>query len=238
MNVQRSPSVAAAPSTDIASPIALDKLIETAQIVSGNFEGIDPGLRARVGKLIDWMNEQPSLAPARKNEVDLQLRKLLSTRLRLAADRRRLPQIAQERIERPIFVIGFGRTGTTLIHSLLAEDPGARAPLWWHSHEPSPPPGEVPVVDARIEFAGKDLDRLLHLAPGLLTLHPYWDKRGLCPIEDEEIYTLDFHNAYLSLLYRVPALAMILDAANIGEAYDFHRQFLQHLQWNTGPGTG
>ena len=92
---------------------------------------------------------------------------------------------AEERIERPIFVIGFGRTGTTLIHSLLPEDPGARAPKWWHTHEPSPPPGEVPVADARIELAAQDLYRLLHQAPGLLTLHPYRDRRGHCFIEDE-----------------------------------------------------
>jgi hypothetical protein len=87
-------------------------------------------------------------------------------------------------------------------------------------------------MDARIEYAAQDLDRLLHQAPGLLALHPYWDKRGHCLIEDEEIFTLDFQNAYPSLLYRVPALAMILDAGNIAAAYEFHREFLQHLQWN------
>lgn len=65
-----------------------------------------------------------------------------------------------------------------------------------------------------------------------MTLHPYWDKRGHCAIEDEEIFSLDFHNAYPLLLYRVPALSMILDAASAPDACDFHRQFLQQLQWN------
>ena len=41
--------------------------------------------------------------------------------VRFAFDRQRHPQIAEERIERPIFVVGFARSGTTLIHSLLAE---------------------------------------------------------------------------------------------------------------------
>jgi len=231
--MQRSPAVVAATgSGDAVSPLVTEALIRTSQMISGNFTAIDPGLAARVGRLVDWLNDQPPLSSPRKAEVELQLRKLLATRLRLAADRTRLPAIADEAIERPIFVIGFGRTGTTLIHSLLAEDPGARAPKWWHTHEPSPPPGEGAVADLRIELAGQELDRLLHQAPGLLTLHPYWDRRGHCLIEDEEIYTLDFQNAYPSLLYRVPALAMILDAGNIAEAYGFHRQFLQHLQWN------
>lgn len=229
--MQRSPSVQIA-SGLAASPIDIETLIGSAQIVSGNFGPIDPGLRARIARLVAWLNEQPPLSAERKGEVELQLRKLLATRLRLAADRARLPSIAAERIERPIFVIGFARTGTTLIHSLLAEDPAAQAPLWWQSHDPSPPPGELPVAAGRIDFAGQDLDRLLHQVPGLLTLHPYWDKRGLCPIEDEEIFTLDFQNAYPALLYRVPALAMLLDAGDAAGAYAFHRQFLQHLQWH------
>jgi Sulfotransferase family len=230
--MQRSPSVAARAATDQAPPIDTNALIYSAQMVSGNFAPMDPALAARVTRLVDWLNAQPPLSLARKSDVELQLRKLLANRLRLAADRARLPAIAGEVIKRPIFVIGFGRTGTTLIHSLLAEDPGALAPKWWHTHEPSPPPGEGPVVETRIELAAQDLDRLLHQAPGLLTLHPYWDKRGHCLIEDEEIFTLDFHNAYPSLLYRVPALAMIIDASNIAAAYQFHREFLQHLQWN------
>jgi hypothetical protein len=108
--------------------------------------------------------------------------------------------------------------------------------MWWHSHDPSPPPGEVPVVEERIEFAGKELDEMLRMAPGLLTLHPYWDKRGRCLIEDEEIFTLDFQNAYPSLLYKMPRLPLLIDAGEPADAYAFHKQFLQHLQWNTGPG--
>lgn len=232
----RSPPVAArAAMQGAASPISIEDLIQSARFVSGNFAPLDEGLHQRVGRVIDWLNDQPPLSIERKSEVELQLRKLLVTRLRLAADRARLPQIAEEKIDRPIFVIGFARTGTTLLHSLLAEDPGTRVPLWWHTHEPCPPPGEVPVVDARIEYAAQDLDRLIHMTPGLLTLHPYWDKRGHCPIEDEEIFTLDFQNVYPTLLYRVPALAVMLDANNAAQAYDFQKQFLQHLQWNCEP---
>lgn len=86
-------------------------------------------------------------------------------------------------------------------------------------------------VPERIEYAARDLDRLVAQMLGLLTMHPYWDKRSHCLIEDEEIFALDFQNAYPTMLYRLPALAMILDAANAGEAYGFQRQFLQHLQW-------
>ena len=230
----RSPDVRTSAGGTVA-PVDIERVFHSAQIISGAFDALDDGLRGRVGKLVSWLNGQVTLSGERAQEVDLQLRKLLATRLRLAADRERIPAIAEERIERPIFVIGFARTGTTLIHSLLAEDPCARAPLWWHTHDPSPPPGETPVMPERIEFTAKELDRLVAQTPGLLTMHPYWDKRGHCLIEDEEIFTLDFQNAYPTLLYRMPALAMMIDASDAREAYGFHRQFLQHLQWNQEP---
>ena len=220
---------------DVSTRIDTASLLQTAQIVSGNFAPVEQGLADRVERFVGWLNTQPPLRADQKAGVESQLRKLLAMRLRLSADRQRIPAIAQEKIERPIFVIGFARTGTTLIHSLLAEDPGARAPLWWHTHAPSPPPGEVPVMAERIERTARELDELLDVAPGLLTLHPYWDKGALCPIECEEIFTLDFQNAYPTLLYKLPALAMILDASNIADAYRFHREFLQHLQWNQSP---
>lgn len=236
MSLMRSPPVAA-PSVSQAGapPIDLEKLVQSASYVSGNFRDIDPGLKARVGRLVSWLNDQPPMSYDRRCEVELQLRKVLATRMRLSADRLRMPGIATEKIDRPIFVVGFARTGTTLLHSLLAEDPATRVPLWWHSHDPSPPPGEVPVVDARIENTARELDHMLDRVPGLLTLHPYWDKRAYCPIEDEEIFTLDFQNAYPSLLYRVPALGVVMDAADPREAYGFHKEFLQHLQWNQEP---
>ncbi|ATI83291.1 sulfotransferase family protein [Sphingobium yanoikuyae] len=232
----RNRSEAVEVSSKTSDPIDADALIRTSQMVAGNFDLMDSGLADRVTRFVAWLNEQPSLRAEQKTAVEQQLRKLLATRLRLSADRRRIPAIADEKVERPIFVIGFARTGTTLIHSLLAEDPAARAPLWWHTHAPSPPPGEVAVTAQRIEQTAKDLDEMLALAPGLLTLHPYWDQRGHCPIECEEIFTLDFQNAYPTLLYKLPALAMILDASNIADAYRFHREFLQHLQWNQSPG--
>ncbi|MFD2501523.1 sulfotransferase [Rhizorhabdus histidinilytica] len=121
------------------TPIDVERLFHSARIISGSFDTLDDGLRGRVEKLVSWVNGQVVMADERKEEVELQLRKLLATRLRLAADRKRIPAIADERIERPIFVIGFARTGTTLIHSLLAEDPNARAPLWWQTHDPPRP---------------------------------------------------------------------------------------------------
>ena len=62
------------------------------------------------------------------------------SRLHYLDDRKRWPAIAEETIVRPVFIIGFPRTGTTILHDILAQDPDSRVPLTWEARFPSPPP--------------------------------------------------------------------------------------------------
>ena len=61
-------------------------------------------------------------------------------RLNYVNDRQQFPAIAGEQIVAPVFIIGFPRTGTTILHDILAQDPDSRAPLTWEVTFPSPPP--------------------------------------------------------------------------------------------------
>ena len=64
----------------------------------------------------------------------------LVNRLLFVRDRARYPAIAQEKIVQPVFIIGLPRTGTTILHDILAQDPANRAPMTWEVMFPSPPP--------------------------------------------------------------------------------------------------
>jgi len=82
---------------------------------------------------------------------------------------------------RPVFVLGLPRTGTTLLHALLASVPGHRAPLLWELLAPCPPvagqdlPGRsihgqnehAPRVRSAERFA-----RLGHLTASMRVIHP------------------------------------------------------------------
>ncbi|CAL78392.1 conserved hypothetical protein; putative ATPase domain [Bradyrhizobium sp. ORS 278] len=71
--------------------------------------------------------------------------------VQFARDLSDLPDILQVPVTRPLFLIGFGRTGSTFLHHLLALDPQARAPRLWELQEPSPPPRPASYqTDARI----------------------------------------------------------------------------------------
>jgi hypothetical protein len=163
-----------------------------------------------------------------------QIHKLLVNRLLVALDRQRFPGIAAETIERPTFIIGFARSGTTLLHSLLAEDPDALALQSWNVLTPSPPPGVGPVSSGRMAAAQRAIEAWMDFCPGQRPMHPYIDKGAHQLCEDEEMLTLDFRYAYPYYLYEVPTLEGITLSTDQVNAYRFHREALQHFQWNTG----
>ncbi|TGD71322.1 sulfotransferase [Mangrovimicrobium sediminis] len=215
--------------------LELPHILTLARREAGFFDDMDADLEQRVADFVQWINERGPYTPDQVLAMQRQIQHILASRLHLAADRRRYPGIAKTPVEQPVFVIGFARAGTTLLHALLAQDPQACAPLAWHSRMPSPPPGAGPVCKGRIAYADHDVQSWINLCPGQLILHPYADKGAYQLIEDEELLTLDFRTAYPSLLHRVPTLdvRVVLDGG-YGEAVRFHREVVQHLMWNTG----
>jgi len=51
----------------------------------------------------------------------------LENRLKMASIQKERPELFEAEVERPIFIVGGSRTGTTLLQRLLAVDPGNRA---------------------------------------------------------------------------------------------------------------
>ena len=69
------------------------------------------------------------------NDIGLYLR----NRLKVSDYLRQNPELLTRKIERPLFVMGVPRTGTTLMSNLLAADPVRRSPLTWEIDDPVPP---------------------------------------------------------------------------------------------------
>jgi hypothetical protein len=212
----------------------IDDIITLAERETGAYGLIDDDLKGRLGKVVDWANGSGPYASDRLTAIGQQVLRMLSARLRIAMDRRSYPEITKVKIERPIFVVGLPRTGTTLLHALLAEDPAVHSPQSWHMLSPSPPPGRGPVASGRIAFAQRVIEDWMHFCPAQKMMHPYIDKGAFQLTEDEEVYCLDFRNVYPFHYYHVPTADF---SVRLGDdalaAYQFHHQFLQHHQWNT-----
>jgi hypothetical protein len=155
-------------------------------------------------------------------------------RLGYVNDRRRFPAIAEERIVAPVFIIGFPRTGTTILHDILAQDPDSRAPLTWETMFPSPPPeADTAATDPRIERCAATMP-----TPATETerdrqfraMHPMGAtlSQECVTMMGETMCTPLFHNQF-----RVPAYEDWVDReADWSHVYAFHERQLQHLQWH------
>lgn len=222
-------------SAHLADRLSFTDIVALAERDSGAYRRADEALLGRVGAVVDWINGNGPYTPDQVRAMTAQIRRLLATRLSLLLDRERYPDIAAERLDRPIFVIGFPRAGTTLIHSLLAEDPEVLAPQSWHVFSPSPPPGAGPVAPERFAYAQRQVEAWMDLCPAQKPMHPYIDKGAFQLCEDEEVLSMDFRVTYPYHYSQVVSMDayQVIDAEPHA-SFRFHRELLQHLQWNTG----
>ena len=152
----------------------------------------------------------------------------LTNRLRLTDARKRDPAIATQRIERPIFITGLPRTGTTILHELLMLDPNNRVPLHWEVRLPCPAPEAASYqTDPRIARAEDELQLWNHIVPEYRAMH---ELGARIPVEDIQITPPTFVTDELIGRHIVPSYAAWYASADKSVAFAFHRRFLQHLQ--------
>ena len=150
-------------------------------------------------------------------------------RLHYVNDRKRFPEIAGQEITQPVFIIGLPRTGTTILHDILAQDPANRVPMTWEAMFPSPPPETDSFeTDPRIEVCEALFPDIDAQIPGFKAMHPMGARlsQECVTLMGEAMCTPLFHNQF-----RVPSYQDWVDLeADFGHVYDLHRQQLQHLQ--------
>lgn len=151
--------------------------------------------------------------------------RLLSNRLRLVQERKRHPGIAREEIRAPVVILGLPRTGTTLLHNLLALDPENRVPLTWETM--FLPPVEAEDGESRVAECRRKLRWFGRLAPEYRKIHPTGPH---LPQECISITSHAFASVRFHRTHYVPGYRRWLEEADLGFAYGLHRRFLQHLQ--------
>jgi hypothetical protein len=90
--------------------------------------------------LLDSYAEEAGLTPAGAKAKRAFLRGILTARLLSAAGWRAHPDHAQVTIDRPVFVTGLPRSGTTALQRLLTADPASQGLEMWLAQVPQPRP--------------------------------------------------------------------------------------------------
>ena len=159
----------------------------------------------------------------------------LAGRLKIANYLEQRPELLQREIKRPVFVMGFPRTGTTLLNNLLAVDPARRSPLAWEIDDPVPP--------ATTKTLRSDLRALIRLeqerqAKSMFpSMFKYYRGSATYPNECVFIMQQDMKALALESRGKLPNYRdWLYNEADMVAAYQYHKKFLQVLQADA-PGT-
>jgi hypothetical protein len=152
----------------------------------------------------------------------------LTNRLRLVDWAKQHPEVADEQIEAPVFVIGLFRAGTTLLSYLLDQDPGNRPLLGWEAHDCTPPPGPGNHrAGERVESARAKLGMLDLINPAMKAIH-HEEPDG--PTECIALMSQDFKALLWESVANVPSYGDWLMKTDHESAYRHHKLALQVLQ--------
>jgi len=205
------------------------RLLADARANTGLSDFGDDPFREPLGVLLRSLREEAPLNALGREMFRRRIGESLETRLKIQDWISRFPEILDEEIEAPIVVVGLMRTGTTMLHRILASDPRNHAAMWWETRFPAPDRDtNWREPDPRIAPAQAEVAAILAADPRQASIHP-WD--ALAP--DEEIMLLE--HSFLShvpeAFANLPSYRSWLDEQDWTPAYVYLRKLLQSLQW-------
>lgn len=141
----------------------------------------------------------------------------------------RHPEVLLAPVQRPVFILGLPRAGTTLLLNLLALDPQHRVYWNWESNRETPPAESVHLRDDP-RIARKVAEINAALANGMLD-HRLHVELGDEPAECVWLLGQDFKSYAQLIVTPVPEyFSWLYGRADMAAAYRYHKRALQVLQ--------
>src|SRR4051794_31393531 len=117
----------------------VDEIIAKARAASGLSDMGDPAMLEGLELLVKASTEEARLSEVGAERWEATLVDTLANRLRIVDHLKRHPELLERPVEKPTFVFGLPRTGTTLTINLLSADPARRCFLRWEALDSAPP---------------------------------------------------------------------------------------------------
>jgi len=204
-----------------------DALIDEARQLTGlerfDSDSYREGLEVFLADINAGCPPEAALARTRGELV-----KTLANRLKVSDYLERNPELLERPVERPVFVFGIPRTGTTLLSNLLAADPARRSPLTWEIDDPVPPPSSATLYTDPRALARLEMERQMLAARP--EMGKYYRNSAIYPNECVYIMAQDFKTLMWESRCNQLRYRDWLFRADMTSAYEYHKRFLQLLQ--------
>jgi len=208
-----------------------EDLIAASQEKTGFANFGDDDFREPLELLCRSLAEEAPVTPEGLEAHRLRLVGVLGDRLRLQAWFDRHPEIAQEDVGAPVFIVGLPRTGTTMLYRMLAAAAeGFAAPLFYEVSQ-SPPPLDWDFrkeTDPRIPAAEAAVAGMMAAMPELASIYPF---EAMAPEESIFMYTASLRSTSQQSNALVPAYDRWFRTCDKRPAYRYLKRAVQFLQW-------
>lgn len=179
--------------------------------------------------LLDSLNREAQLNTAGRLLTRIELIMSLQNRLRIQEAIRRNPEILDTPIEKPVFICGLPRTGTSITHELMALDPRLHEPRAWEVFfsTPAPEPASYE-TDPRIPQADALHKLFDSIAPEYQTMH---ENGGALPVECLYIQMQQFVSVHFRGCMNVPSYDAWISQCDWQPVFAYQKRLMQVLQW-------
>ncbi|MGB9227684.1 sulfotransferase family protein [Mycobacterium sp.] len=210
-----------------------DELEDGARKATGLDDFGSSYYREGLERTVEALNTEADLSDMGRVIQHATISNALIQRLKIEETYQRHPEIDDEQIDGPVFVIGLPRTGTTALSQLVGADPQFRSLRTWESQAPTPPPeADTQHCDPRIAQAEAGLAMLNDMFPLMKTMH---NSEATAATECQDLMGMSFRTFHFDGVVRVPSYLAWLMNCDMRGTYAYHRRVLKLLQWHCPP---
>ncbi|MCX7283504.1 MAG: sulfotransferase [Novosphingobium sp.] len=218
---------------DFPCPMTADEVLARAVAETGLSDfGEDSGFRERLGVILEALYEDAGLTRGGRVFVLQQAVRAMANRLRIEDLVSRHPEILDIPIDRPIFIAGLPRSGTTHLVNWLSRDDRLNALTLWESEEPAPSaplaPGEP---DPRIARSAAFWGAFGALVPHMAAMH---EMAAHDIHEDNELLFMDMNCYNWEFSARLPRWTHHYLKHDRTASYAYEKKVLQVLSFLRG----